>query len=74
MNLGALFPNLGEPVPSAPLYQGAAGGFGSWWIWILIILAFIFLFRGSGFGSLGLGRQGFGTQAGFGRGGFLGGY
>lgn len=75
MNLGALFPNLGEPAAPAAAYPSAAGGLGTggWWIWILIILAFLFLFRGPGFGGLGFGRPGCGTPPGcFGGGGLFG--
>ena len=74
MNLGALFPNLGEPAPPAAPYPGTTGGLGGWWIWILIILALIFLFRGPGLGGLGLGRPGYGFQPGYRGGGFFGGY
>lgn len=74
MNLGALFPNLGEPAPSAAPYPGTTAGFGGWWIWILIILALFYLLRRPGFGGLGLSRPGYGIQPGFGGGGFFGGY
>lgn len=75
MNLGALFPNLGEPAAPAAAYPNTAGGSGTggWWIWILIILAFLFFFRRPGFGGLGFCRPGCGAPSGgFGGGGFFG--
>lgn len=76
MNLGALFPNLGEPAAPTVAYPSAASGFGSGglWIWILIILVLFFLFRRSGLGGLGVGTPGYGAPPGFGRGGLFGGY
>ena len=76
MNLGALFPNLGEPTAPVAAYPSTAGGtgFGGLWIWILIILVFFFLLRGPGFGGLGICRPGCGAPPGFGRGGLFGGY
>lgn len=76
MNLGALFPNLGEPAAPAAAYPSAASGsgFGGLWIFILIIFVFFFLSRNSGLGGLGFGKPLYGAPPGFGRGGFFGGY
>jgi hypothetical protein len=80
MNLGALFPNLGEPAPPVAAYPSAVtgNGFGGSWIWILIIVAIFFWLRRSGLGGLGTCGPtcgpGYGVPFGPGRGGLFGGY
>lgn len=69
MNLGALFPNLGEPAAPTVAYPSAVSGYGSGgrWIWILIIIVIFFLFKRSGLGGLGVPTPGYGAPTGFGR-------